>query len=216
MNDKQHDDQVLVLQQMYGDLYQEHGARPEGVGWSSGEAQIARFDALTRWHPHLHVQTVLDVGCGYGRFAHSLIHARPYPRPSYTGIDILPEYIVAAKQKYGQYGSFHCRTAKAHADKWGENSYDVVVGCGTVGWWADPFALMTDMWYMARKCLAFNWYEGTSVLNMAKVLAFCTSVGCESWTIQHDYHPKDYTIHMYKQPNTAATMAPPMKELVSA
>lgn len=46
---------------------------------------------------------VLDIGCGTAEIL-------PYmPNVDYVGFDISPDYIKAAKAKYGSKGTFHCR-----------------------------------------------------------------------------------------------------------
>lgn len=197
MRDSEHDNQVKVLQQMYGDLHHEHGETPMGVGWGSRKGQYARFHALLNYKKHLNPHNILDVGCGYGGFF-TFVRMFKSKRIGYTGIDIVEDYIEIAKTRYPRNGSFQCRSVKEHAEIWGENAYDLVVGSGVVGWWNDPFQPLTDMWYLAKKCMAFNWHEDTSQLTVQKALAFAEMVGCSDWTIQHDYLEKDYTVHMYK------------------
>lgn len=172
------------------------------VGWQTAEGQRKRFDAIVNGLPHGFVpDEILDVGCGTGVFAKYVAENFRKPRHrriAYTGIDICEAFINTAKARYGHHGGFRHRDVSKHLDIIGENSYDLVVGCGTVGFYKNPFPVLIDMWKLTGRVLVFNWYEGTSVLDLRTVLAFAVSQGCDRWVISHNYHPKDYTIHMWK------------------
>lgn len=215
MRDSAHDTQVQFLQQMYEDLSKEHNMfDARAVGWVNTAGQYARFKALLEYDSALAPATVLDVGCGYGDL---LLYMRNWQRMnmvSYTGIDIVPEFIHAAQERYKYRGTFLNYSAKQFAAERGERSFDLVVGSGTVGWHSDPFNLLTDMWYMADKCLAFNWFSGTSTLTVDQALAFAEMVGCKFWSVKHDYLDNDYTVHMYKDEVTPE-LETGVKELVN-
>jgi SAM-dependent methyltransferase len=78
-----------------------HGATPRGVDWSSEESQRLRFDQLAKiWEGRGdEAVSVIDYGCGYGALV-------PYLRErglafSYTGLDISPAMVAAARQLHG-------------------------------------------------------------------------------------------------------------------
>lgn len=198
MRKDKYEDQIAVLKQVYGDMHHEHGAGPKGVGWQSPISQQVRFGAIVRgldFTPH----SILDVGCGYGHLAPLLDGTwLSHIHYNYTGIDIVQEYIDYANEHFGRLGQFFCQDSHTYADLMGENSYDLVVGSGVTGMWQDPYHLLTDMWFMARKCMAFNWCTEVSSLTVDRALAFAHSVGCKNWLINHNYLTNDYTMHMYK------------------
>ena len=67
------------------------------VGWSSHTIQHQAFEIATNflWLNWLEVESLLDVGCGYGRLLDVLISKKSY-RGKYSGIDIIPEFIEKA------------------------------------------------------------------------------------------------------------------------
>jgi SAM-dependent methyltransferase len=78
-----------------------HGATPRGVDWNSEESQRLRFDQLAKiWEGREgEAVSLIDYGCGYGALV-------PYLRErglifSYTGFDISPEMVAAARQLHG-------------------------------------------------------------------------------------------------------------------
>lgn len=74
-----------------------HGDRPEAVRWTP-PGQIIHYKCLLDIAPSIEGSTVLDFGCGkgdfYGFLKQNNIHV------SYTGVDLNPELIAFAKQKY--------------------------------------------------------------------------------------------------------------------
>jgi len=81
---------------VYQAAFQEFGDSPAGVCWPKG-LQERRFHALTR-HWHIRPISVLDFGCG-------LAHLKPFldqkfPSVTYTGVDIVPEFIAHNAHKY--------------------------------------------------------------------------------------------------------------------
>ncbi|MGK7955776.1 MAG: class I SAM-dependent methyltransferase [Crocosphaera sp.] len=67
------------------------------VGWSSDAIQHQAFEIATNfpWLNWLEVESLLDVGCGYGRLLDVLISKKSYGG-KYSGIDIVPEFIEKA------------------------------------------------------------------------------------------------------------------------
>lgn len=85
-------------------LFFSHGEAPEAGGWSP-EGQTFRFEKLTQIS-NLQGRRVLDVGCGIGDLYPFLL--AKFGDVDYTGIDIVPEVIAFAAQKYPQ-ARFWCR-----------------------------------------------------------------------------------------------------------
>ena len=85
----------------YTSALDRHGATPRGVDWSSEESQRLRFDQLAKIWERRGSETVslIDYGCGYGALV-------PYLRERgvpfvYTGLDISPAMVAAARQLHG-------------------------------------------------------------------------------------------------------------------
>jgi SAM-dependent methyltransferase len=69
---------------------------------------------------------ILDLGCGPADILELLpqnIH--------YAGVDFSPEYIQAAKVKYGSLGEFYCRPVEELLDS-GMTGFDLVMGLGVI------------------------------------------------------------------------------------
>jgi SAM-dependent methyltransferase len=78
-----------------------------------------RFRLLDEWGVTGAGQSVLDVGCGSGEYA-AAFHG------PYTGIDLSPRYVAAARRRYpGPDKSFRCADVATLADE--RRAYDVVV-----------------------------------------------------------------------------------------
>lgn len=84
----------------YDQLIQKHGATAKGVDASSDEALRARWSALSGVMD-LSGKTILDIGCGWGKgyLDIDLPHGMPFLK-SYSGIDISPKMIEAAKKRF--------------------------------------------------------------------------------------------------------------------
>ena len=69
------------------------------VGWNSVANQLKAFEVATdlSWINWQKIESVLDVGCGYGKLFEFLIFQRFYVG-KYWGIDIVPEFIEKATQ----------------------------------------------------------------------------------------------------------------------
>ena len=71
-------------------------------------------------------QRVLDLGCGTADVLEHL------PRVDYTGLDVSPEYIEAAKQRYGDRGRFLCGDVGLVTLEKEHGTYDLVLATGVV------------------------------------------------------------------------------------
>lgn len=80
----------------YRNLFHVYGDTSEGVQMSEA-GQFFRFNKLTEIAP-LEGKRILDVGCGLGHFYPFLV--KRFGSVVYTGIDIVPETVAYAKNKY--------------------------------------------------------------------------------------------------------------------
>lgn len=90
-----------LLQQVadyYDGRIRDHGQTPSGVDWNGAESQLQRFIQLCRGFPKAERFSVNDLGCGYGAF-YDYLKSAGYDF-SYHGIDIAPEMIKAASERY--------------------------------------------------------------------------------------------------------------------
>lgn len=120
----------------YGARLAEHGAGPRGVDWNGAESQVLRFRQLARLLPAGGAFTLNDVGCGYGALYDHL--APEYPDMSYTGSDISPEMVAAARA--GHRGAARARFVEGAVPAQGADYtvasgiFNVRLGHGDVAW----------------------------------------------------------------------------------
>lgn len=70
---------------------------------------------------------ILDIGCGPA----AILAHLPDTIGLYTGFDMNPGYIEAARQRWGHRGTFHCRSVEA-ATLPASDAYDIVLANGIV------------------------------------------------------------------------------------
>jgi len=68
---------------------------------------------------------ILDFGCGIGNFC--IGFKEYFPKASYVGVDIAPEMIKEARQKYAEYGDFY----EGDSSEWKAEPFDIIFSSGT-------------------------------------------------------------------------------------
>ena len=109
----------------YRRLYSVHGYSPQALGWDKGK-QFLRFHQLTSdWD--LTGASILDVGCGFGDFVNYLrfMNIQNY---SYTGIDLLGEFIAEGKRRYSSPQATFLQAAFEDYDS--PSTFDYVIASG--------------------------------------------------------------------------------------
>jgi SAM-dependent methyltransferase len=192
--------------QLYSDLVGKHGNDVRALGWGSRESQAKRFEVLAEIGK-LRGASVMDVGCGLGDFYAWMKKKRL--RVRYTGVDITPGMVDRARKRFpgAQFqvqdlldGS---RPAMLHDYVL---SSGIFTHCGTSAF--DFLAAMVGrMFDLSKHAVAFNslsaWAKkeeqepGEYYADPIKVVDFCRQL--TPWVVlRHDYHPRDFTIYMYK------------------
>src|SRR5262245_58725269 len=82
----------------YAGKLREHGATHRGVDWNSPESHALRHEQFLPVIPAGEHVSVLDYGCGYGAFGEFLAAAGRDVR--YTGYDVAPEMVAAARERH--------------------------------------------------------------------------------------------------------------------
>ena len=109
----------------YKQLYQTYGNKPEALGCTKGK-QYLRFYQLTSEFD-LNNKSFLDFGCGFGYFAEYL-NKMNVDNYSYTGIDIMPEFISEAIKNFNNY---NVKFLVSDLDKFSlNNRFDYVIASG--------------------------------------------------------------------------------------
>ena len=93
----------------YIDIYRRRYARfgysPVTLGWNTGKQDI-RFELLRNGF-NLEGRSVLDIGCGFGDLNHYLQSL--YRSYSYTGVDLVPDFISKAQELYSSSDCYQIR-----------------------------------------------------------------------------------------------------------
>jgi len=127
------------------------------LDYSHPSRQSARFKGILDALQHVDgVESVLDVGCGFGDF-YPWATAHWPSLKDYYGIDIIPEFVQGARDKY-EGASWTVNTV---ADLPVEEAYDVAIAIGmftkkTEGWSDLLMRTIGGMWVRARKAVAFT------------------------------------------------------------
>ena len=104
------------------------------MGWDSIEAQIQSFEVATDlpWIDWKEVNSVLDIGCGYGGLLEFLTTTTPY-QGEYWGIDIEPSHIMQAILKHTNKQKSCFQTGDFLEQDWNDRQFDVVISLGAIG-----------------------------------------------------------------------------------
>lgn len=153
-------------------------------------------------------RTLLDVGCGLGEFCTWLESQNLYV--DYAGIDIVPTMIAMASGRFPQKKFKVASLADCAADI---PEKEIVIASGIFAKrTSNPEVflrgMITAMFDKATVAVAFNSLSAWAVEKEAgefyadplETLAFCKTL--TPWvTLRHDYHPRDFSIYMYRDRN---------------
>lgn len=198
-------DENEKIKKIYQEKYKKYGVDPKSLCWHQKGAAHQRFRQF--WAEiDFNGKSVLDVGCGFGEMA-KFLHKR-YVGVSYTGVDIVPEFIEEAKKLYPFY-EFSVRDYFSNPIA---QKFDIVLASGVLNsnvgdnmaWREKNIKVMFEH---TRKVLAFNMLgaypqpENNSGSNIwyadsLNVLKYCATL-TRRVIFRANYHPVDFTILMY-------------------
>lgn len=174
------------------------------VGWVDELSQQERFKVLASI-ADLSDQVIMDLGCGLGDLRPFL--AQRFKNFVYLGIDMIPEFIDAASQRFENEKDTSFINADFTVD--GLPEVDYVLASGSLSYQTDNelflYRAIEKMYVCARKGVAFNLlnsetYTSTAVLksyNKYEVLGYCLRLA-NSTELKIGYLEDDFTIMMYK------------------
>lgn len=192
-----------ALVENYRRLFREHGASPLAAQCSP-EGQRMRFDELMRI-ADLSGTTVLDLGCGIADF-YPLLSER-FPGLIYSGVDIVPEMIEYARQRYPEI-TFQCRDILEEPL---DETFDYILisemfNNAIPG--ATDFlkSMVSGAFKNARRGLAFNFIsthvnfvsEDMAYHDPTEILNFCISNVSRRTALFHHYGRCDVSVFVYR------------------
>ncbi|KKS77261.1 MAG: Methyltransferase family protein [Candidatus Woesebacteria bacterium GW2011_GWB1_43_14] len=201
------------VKKIYQKKFEKHGVDPKSLFWARKGAAHQRFRQI--WaEVDFNGKSVLDVGCGFGEMAKFL--DKRYKIKSYTGVDIVPEFIAEAKKNFPHHKFIACDYfSKPLSEK-----FDVVMASGTLnsniedGMSANGAGNMDfrkkaikAMFEHANIVCSFNMLGGHPqpenrddnhvwYADSLEILEYCMSL-TRRVILRHHYNPKDFTIFMY-------------------
>jgi len=151
-------------------------------------------------------RSILDVGCGFADFECYL--ASRFTRIRYSGIDICEAMVAEALRIDPTLDVGVANLLNLPSKK----QFDLVTANGILyllgeNAWPIMQSLIIRMYDLCREAVAFNslsaWTtdkeKGEFYPDPLLVLEFCRTL--TPWVVlRHDYHPRDFTIYMYKTP----------------
>lgn len=187
-------------------LVDRHGIDVRSLDWGSKESQARRFKVLSEVAP-TRGRSVLDIGCGLGDFYEYLKASGGDVR--YTGVDLTPRMIEVAR---GRFPEAQFATGNVLApDGPPLEPHDLVVASGIFFCrLSEPVefvqTMVRRMFDLATVAVAFNSLSAWSgqvdadefYADPLATLEFCRSL-TPRVALRHDYHPRDFTIYMYRE-----------------
>lgn len=191
----------------YQRLIRQYGHDPRACDYGHLESQTIKFRVLSEVMPLNHC-SLLDVGCGFADFATYL--QEHFSDVKYSGIDLCASMVAEARCNHPD---LDLRTANL-LDASFDHPFDVVTANGIFYLlaehaWPTMRRMIERMFGLATTALAFNslsnWASDQEAnefyADPLQVLQFCREL--TPWvTLRHDYHPRDFTVYMYKTPRT--------------
>lgn len=159
---KNHKEMIEKFVSKYEEFYNEYGDSSAGVGWFKAEMTDPRFEALTS-HIKNNECRVLDFGCGLGAMREWMLER--IGNFDYVGIDITPNNVDVAKQKYPDCKFFlgDILTDSSILSEIGLVDYSVICGVFTmkIDFSDDDMfefmkRILKEVWSTTTKSMSFN------------------------------------------------------------
>ncbi|MES2661922.1 MAG: class I SAM-dependent methyltransferase [Pseudomonadota bacterium] len=185
-------------------LAEQFGQDVRTLNWGSRESQHKRFAVLAEIGD-LNQKKILDVGCGLGDF-YAWLQANNIDT-DFHGIDITPKLIEMASKRFP---NISFESGQLHTSSTLSNPFDFVFASGIFYLrQEDPVLFMQSMiqkmFELCTHGIAFNslssWSkdkaENEFYADPIALLNFCKQLTTQV-VLRHDYHPRDFTMYLYK------------------
>lgn len=198
--------QCLVRRKAYQKTFQKYGVTPKALQWRNSESAKIRYRNLVA-DIDFKNKSIQDIGCGFSDLIPFIEYKSKHL--TYTGIDVVPEFIREDQRKYPQH-SFR-------VGDWMEliGKSDIILCSGVLNnkikgnQYAYREKTISLMYKNANEILAFNMAGGfpqpknrdkykVYYVNSLKILRYCLGL-TNNVIFRHHYRKKDFTIVMFKK-----------------
>lgn len=192
--------------QRYNQRLAEYGYDPKSLGWMKGR-QPVRFEALTRFVDLSNINSVLDVGCGFGDLS-AYLKGRGF-QGDYVGIDFIEGLIQVGREVHPGVDLRTCTLADFAKEK----SFDLVVSCGIFNaphetdskTMSHIEATLGDMLRLSNVAVAADFIssyvdrrdEGVQYTQPEEVFRIGKGLS-KRVTLAHDYLPFEFAVCIYR------------------
>jgi SAM-dependent methyltransferase len=150
-----------AMRERYEGWLAEHGPdSSRAVGWGDPEMQRLRFELLAQVMEGDEPVSVADLGCGTGAlFAHLAERDAPPPLGAYTGYDVVPAMVAAARALHADpRARFEVGTEVAEGVDYvlASGAFTLRPGVEDAEWEAHVRSAVAGLWQRSRRGLAFN------------------------------------------------------------
>lgn len=207
----------LSQERHYRGLLEKHAGTPMAVSSESAAHKRLRFDQIAKVFGDDESFSLHDVGMGLGAFGSYLGEKHPHRKISYSGSEILPEFVEGARAAHPS-STFFCRDI---AERPGEEAYDYVILSGVFhqrrdtsipDWEKFSRMILKNAWSMCRKGLAFNFispfvdFYQTEVYyaNLPRLMQFVVEELSRFFIVNHSYALFEFTMLIYREGVIAA------------
>lgn len=195
-----------LIAEFYSNLYHKYGDSVASLAYKSPDLQKMRFAMMAQVQPISRESSVLDVGCGLGHFCKFL---RSFGwEGKYTGVDIEPDLIKAAKENLPG-DDFFCLDILV--DDF--NEFIDHVFCGATiqqkpkncEGYQYMMQMVKKMFSLANKTLVFDVFSGNVdykndnnlYVDPDKLIKFCYSL-TKRIVLRNDARPYEIMAYLYK------------------
>jgi len=199
-------------EKIYRELYEQHKGTPMAVSSESLNHKKLRFGMVCDIFRDDDDITVHDVGMGVADLNAFIMDNYPDKKITYSGTEILNEYVEDSKKRFPENEFFHRDIAESSF----EDRYDYVLMSGVFhqrrdskipDWERFSQNIIRNSFAMCKKGIAFNFispfvdFYQTQVYyaNLPKLINFINDDLSRFFEIRHNYALFEFTVYVYKE-----------------
>ena len=182
------------------------------VSSESKEHKALRYEQICGVFENEKEITLHDVGMGISDLYGYILDNFKEHNVTYSGSDILKEYVIESKQRYSNLNFYHRNIISDKCD----DKYDYVVMSGvfhqrqdtTIKDWEEYLQeIVSKAFFMSEKAIAFNvispfvdfYQTNVYYCNLPKLLNFINDKLSRFFAIKHNYALYEFTVYVYKE-----------------